>query len=91
MNARKIILVTGVGLVLGCGRFDKSPPGNPPPPPPPPTGNPPMDTGMKVPESPEVKKSAVDHALEAKPDTGEPAGNPPAPEPPQPPQEVEVP
>lgn len=90
MNARKIILITGVGLVLGCGRFDKTPPGNPPPPPPPPTGNPPMDTGIKVPESPEVKKSAVDHALEAK-DTGEPAGNPPAPDVPEPPLEPAVP
>lgn len=71
MNARTIILIAGVGMTLGCGRFFGSEPAvnkNPPPPPPtdsakPPTGNPPGPTDSAE-EDPEANKSAVDGALE---------------------------
>lgn len=77
MNARTIILIAGVGMTLGCGRFFVSEPVRKNPPPPPPTGNPPGPTDSaepptinppgpadRVEEDPEAKKSAVDGALE---------------------------
>ena len=62
MNARAIILIAGVGMTLGCGRFLGGEPTvteNPPPP----TGNPPGPADSAE-EDPEAKKSAVDGALE---------------------------
>ena len=79
MNARTIILIAGVGMTLGCGRFFGSEPPpvhKNPPPPPPPTGNPPGPTDSGGPPSnppgvliegegePDANKSAVDGALE---------------------------
>ena len=66
MNARTIILVAGVGMTLGCGRFLDGEPTvtENPPPPPIPTGNPPGPTDSAAEEDPEAKKSAVDGALE---------------------------